>query len=125
MEKLVREILLRNELINLVGRDSNNNPKIYLLHAPDDTSGPYIEYEVLDENGSLYAENKEVVTRYRLQIDIFSKGSYEAIRDKVKEILKEYKNFRKEFGSSTYEGDTKLFHYILRYNIEIENESEE
>lgn len=125
MEKLVREILLNNELINLVGRDSDNNPKIYLLHAPDDTSGPYIEYEIIEETGSLYAEDKEIVIRYRLQIDIFTRGSYEDIRNKVKEILKEYKNFRKEFGSSTYEGDTKLFHYILRYNIEIENESEE
>lgn len=122
MEKLVREILLNNELINLVGHDSNNNPKIYLLHAPDDTAGPYIEYEVIDENGSLYAEDKEIVTRYRLQIDIFTKGSYESIRDKVKEILKEYKNFSKEFGGSTYEEDTKLFHYILRYNIEKESE---
>lgn len=122
MEKLIRDILLNDELIDLVGSDKSGNPKIYLLRAPDDTTGPYIEYEILDENGSLYAENKELETTYRLQIDIFTKGSYEAIRDKVKEILKEYKEFSKEFGGSNYEKDTKLFHYILRYYIDKESE---
>ena len=122
METLVRTVLLNPEIVNLVGKDEYNNPKVYLLHAPDDTKAPYIEYEIIDEDGSLYAENKEIATTYRLQIDIYTEGSYKQIRDEIKKVLKEYENFSKEFGGSTYEKDTRLFHYILRYNIEIESE---
>lgn len=113
MESLIRKVLFDERITNLVGN------KIFLLKAPDNTVAPYIEYEVIDENGSLYAENEEIATTYRIQIDIFTKGSYTAIKNAVKEVMKE-NGFAKEFGGSRYEEDTKLFHYILRFNIESE-----
>ena len=113
MESLIRQVLFDKRISDLVEN------KIYLLKAPDNTVAPYIEYEVIDENGSLYAENEEIATTYRIQIDIFTKGSYTAIRKAVKEVMKE-NGFVKEFGGSLYEKDTKLFHYILRFNIESE-----
>ncbi|WP_238886423.1 hypothetical protein [Clostridium sp. YIM B02551] len=122
MEKMIREILLDPRITELVGLDSDNNPKIYLLHAPDNTLAPYIEYEFLDEDGSFYAENKEISTTYRLQIDIYTKGSYTKIKDTIKEVLSEYEDISKEFGGSNFEESTKLFHYILRYNYECESE---
>lgn len=119
IEELLRKVLNNNELISLVGRDKSENPKIYLLIAPDNTAPPYVEYEVFNETGSMYAENKEIATSYKIQIDIFTKGSYTAIVNMIKKIMKE-NGFLKEFGGSLYENDTKLFHYILRFNYESE-----
>ena len=56
MEELIRKVLFDERITNLVGN------KIYLLKAPDNTTAPYIEYEVLNEEGSLYAENEEIET---------------------------------------------------------------
>lgn len=114
MEELIRKVLFDARVTNLVGN------KIYLLKAPDNTISPYIEYEILNEEGSLFAENIEIKTTYKIQIDIFTKGSYTAIKDIIKKVMKE-NEFMKEFGGSLYEEDTKLFHYILRFNYESED----
>lgn len=113
MEELLRKVLFDERIISLVGN------QIYLLKAPDNTVAPYIEYEVLNEEGSLYAENEEIETNYRIQIDVFTKGSYTAIVKAIKNLMKE-NGFIKEFGGPLYEEKTKLFHYILRFNIESE-----
>lgn len=113
MEELLREILFDERISNLVSN------KIYLLKAPDNTTAPYIEYEVLNEEGSLFAENEEIETNYRIQIDVFTKGSYTEIVKAIKNVMIE-NYFMKEFGGSLYEKDAKLFHYILRFNYESE-----
>lgn len=113
MEELLRKILFDERISSLV------SDKIYLLKAPNNTIAPYIEYEVLNEEGSLFAENEEIETNYRIQIDIFAKGSYTAIVKAIKNVMKE-NDFMKEFGGSLYEKDSKLFHYILRFNYESE-----
>ena len=113
MEELLRNILFDERISNLV------NDKIYLLKAPNNTTAPYIEYEVLNEEGSLFAENEEIEINYRIQIDVFTKGSYTSIVRSIKNVMKE-NGFMKEFGGSRYEEDSKLFHYILRFNYESE-----
>ena len=113
MEELLREILFDERISNLVSN------KIYLLKAPDNTTAPYIEYEVLNEEGSLFAENEEIETNYRIQIDVFTKGSYTEIVKAIKNVMKK-NDFMKEFGGSVYEKDSKLFHYVLRFNYESE-----
>lgn len=113
MEELLRSILFDERIATLV------NDKIFLLKAPNNTTAPYMEYEVLNEEGSLYAENEEIETNYRIQIDVFTKGSYTEIVKVIKNVMKE-NGFMKEFGGSLYEEDSKLFHYILRFNYESE-----
>lgn len=113
MEALMRKVLFEERITSLV------NDKIYLLKAPDDTVSPYIEYEILNENGTIYAENTELATGYTIQIDIFTKTSYTSIVNAIKAVMKE-NGFMKEFGGSVYEQDSKLFHYILRFNYERE-----
>lgn len=113
MEELLREALFDKRISGLVA------DKIYLLKAPDNTTAPYIEYEVLNEEGSLFAENKELETTYRVQIDIFTKASYTSVKKAVKEVFNEY-GFEREFGGSLYEEKSKLFHYVLRFNYESE-----
>lgn len=119
IEELLKEILSNEELILLLGVDKDGNPKQYLLKAPDNTAAPYIEYEILNENGSMYAENEELETTYTIQIDVYTKGSYTKIVKIIKKIMKE-KGFLKEFGGSNYEEKSKLFHYVLRFNYESE-----
>lgn len=113
MEELLRKILFDERILNLVSN------KIYLLKAPDNTIAPYIEYEILSEEGSLFAENEGIETNYRIQIDVFTKGSYTSIVKVIKNVMKE-NGFMKEFGGSLYEEGSKLFHYILRFNYESE-----
>lgn len=113
MEELLRNILFDERIATLL------NDKIFLLKAPNNTTAPYMEYEVLNEEGSLYAENEEIETNYRIQIDVFTKGSYTSIVRSIKNVMKE-NGFMKEFGGSLYEEDSKLFHYILRFNYESE-----
>ena len=113
MEELLRSILFDKRIATLV------NDKIFLLKAPNNTIAPYMEYELLNEEGSLYAENEEIETNYRIQIDVFTKGSYTSIVKAIKNVMKENR-FMKEFGGSLYEEDSKLFHYILRFNYESE-----
>ncbi len=113
MEELLRSILFDERIATLV------NDKIFLLKAPNNTTAPYMEYEVLNEEGSLYAENEEIETNYRIQIDVFTKASYTTIVKAIKNVMKE-NGFMKEFGGSLYEEDSKLFHYILRFNYESE-----
>ena len=67
----------------------------------------------------MYAENEEIATNYKIQIDVFTKGSYTVIVNLIKKIMKE-NGLMKEFGGSLYEDKTKLFHYILRFNYESE-----
>lgn len=119
IEELLKEILSNEELILLLGVDKDGNPKRYLLKAPDNTAAPYIEYEILNENGSMYAENEELETTYTIQIDVYTKGSYTKIVKIIKKIMKE-KGFLKEVGGSNYEEKSKLFHYVLRFNYESE-----
>lgn len=113
IEEFIRKVILDKRITDLVGN------KIYLLKSPDNTTAPYIEYEILSEQGSLYAENEEIETNYTIQVDIFTKGSYTEIVKNIKEVMKE-NGFRKEFCGSLYEEKTKLFHYILRFNYESE-----
>ncbi|MBX9184478.1 prohead protease [Clostridium sp. K04] len=113
MEELLRKILFDERISSLV------NDKIYLLKAPNNTIAPYIEYEILNEEGSLFAENEEIETNYRIQIDVFTKGSYASIVKVIKNVMKE-NDFIKEFRGSLYEENPKLFHYILRFNYESE-----
>lgn len=113
MEGLIRKVLFDERITSLVGN------KIYFLKASDNTVAPYIEYEVLNEEGALYAENEEIETNYRIQIDVFSKGSYTSIVKVIKNVMKE-NGFVREFGGSLYEEKSKLFHYVLRFNYESE-----
>lgn len=113
MEELIRKVLFDERITSLV------NNKIYLLKAPDNTTAPYIEYEVLNEEGSLYAENEEIGTNYRIQVDVFTKGSYTSIVKAIKNVMRE-NGFIREFGGSLYEENSKLFHYVLRFNFESE-----
>lgn len=93
---------------------------IHYLHIPNiPKTGQYVEYEILSEYGAAYGDNKELLTTYRIQVDLFG---YEA-GDKFFELEKQIKKamisngFIRENCYDLYEKDTKLYHKAIRFNI--------
>lgn len=74
---------------------------------------PYItffEYLQLAEN---YADNVERTAGHYIQVDIWSKTDYIALRDSTLAALKAA-GFSRVYETEFYEDDTKIFHKILR-----------
>lgn len=115
MREKLRTDLLDFRITQLVGLDADNEPKVYFLHAPEGTTGDYIEYEFYDdEQEEWHDENTVKALTYYIQVDIFSPKSYSAIEEVAKTVLKE-KGYDGGHGPDLYENDTKLYHNPLRF----------
>lgn len=114
IKQYIRQVLSDTEITNLLP-----DKKVYFLHA-ESPNKPYIEYEIYDENGEVWAENKEIATNYYVQIDIFSLGDYTGIENKVKEKLIN-QGFKRSMAADLYEEDTKLYHKAIRFLVTLNN----
>ena len=96
------------------------NGKVYHLHVSDKPLKPYLEYEVVNDSGCFYSENKEDFREYLVQIDLFSdKKNYYNIAKVVEEKMLNY-GFNKDSNNPEfYEDDTRLYHKVLRFNISL------
>lgn len=110
IKKILKDTLSNSEILNLTA-----DKKVYFLHANAPTS-PYIEYEIFDESGQEWAENKEIATNYYVQVDIFSKGDYTNLENKIKEVM-ESAGFNRTSCVGLYENDTQLNHCAMRFLI--------
>ena len=94
------------------------NGKVYHLHITDKPLKPYLEYEVVSDEGISYAENKELYRQYLVQIDLFSdKKNYYDIANIVKSKMLEAGFTLDKNNPELYEDTTKLYHKVLRFNI--------
>lgn len=114
IKQIVKQVLMNNEIINLTA-----DKKVYFLHATSPTS-PYIEYNIFDEFGEEWAENKEIATTYYVQVDIFSKGNYVELENKIKEKILNA-GFERSMSADLYEPDTGLYHKVMRYIVTLSN----
>lgn len=96
------------EIINLTA-----DKDVYFLHA-NSANPPYLEYEIIDEYGEEWAENKEIATNYYIQIDVFSKGDYTELENKIKEKMINA-GFTRSTAADLYEKDTGLYHKAMRF----------
>ena len=110
IKKLLKDTLSNTEILNLLADN-----KVYFLHA-NNPSTPYVEYEIFDENGEEWAENKEIATNYYVQVDIFSKVDYTNIENKIKEKMINA-GFDRSMCADLFENDTQLFHKAMRFFI--------
>lgn len=110
IKQFLRQILSDEEILNLTA-----DKKVYFLHATTPTT-PYVEYEVLDESGEAWAENKEIATTYYVQVDIFSKTDYTELEEKIKEKMINA-GFNRSMAADLYEKDTQLYHKAMRFLI--------
>lgn len=110
IKKYTRDVLSDSAITNLTA-----DKKVYFLHATNPLT-PYIEYQMYDENGEEWAENKEIATDYYVQVDIFSKADYTALEDKIREKMASA-GFRRSMAADLYEPDTELYHKAMRFVI--------
>lgn len=120
IENQIRTDLLDSRITSLITTDAMKRPNIHLLHAPELTSSPYIEYQIISDNGDLYQEGNLQHGSVVVQVDIFTHGSYIPIRDAVKTVLTEKAYIYPGAGGfqSLYEQETKLYHCVLRFTKE-------
>jgi hypothetical protein len=112
IKSYLKQVLSQADIINLLP-----DKKVYFLHA-NCPKAPYIEYQVIDEFGDAFAENKEISTRYIIQVDIFSYVDYSNIEEILLKKMIE-SGFNRDKGADLYEPDTKLNHKAMRFNISL------
>lgn len=120
IESIIRQDLLDPRIKDLVSKNSNNQPNIHLLHAPEMTKPPYIEYQIISDNGNHYEEGEVKESSVGIQVDIFTLGSYTTLRDRIKTVMLEKGYIYPNTGGfgSFYEDETKLYHCLLRFTKE-------
>lgn len=74
----------------------------------------YITFFCYNEQGEAWAENKEIVTGFYMQVDVWSKGDFMAIVDQVKALLEEA-GLSRTYATEMFEDDTKIYHKVLRF----------
>jgi hypothetical protein len=110
IKAFLRTILTDPEIINLTG-----DKKVHFLHAISPVA-PYVEYEIFDEDGALWAEGEEISTNYYVQVDIFSKGDYSILENKIKEKMLSA-DFERDMAADLYEpAPIDLYHKAMRFN---------
>lgn len=112
IKKYLKDVLSDKEILDLLPDE-----KMYFLHA-NNPQIPYLEYEIINEQGEDYSENKEDYTTYIVQVDIFSKGDYTVIEEVVKKHM-EASGFNRDMAADLYEKETQLFHKAMRFNISL------
>lgn len=108
IKAFLRSVLIDPEIVNLTA-----DKTVYFLHA-NNANAPYVEYEIIDEYGEEFAENKEIATVYLVQVDIFSKGDYTNLENKTKEKMISA-GFSRSMAADLYEEDTGLYHKAMRF----------
>ena len=111
IKKYLLKTLNDKEIIDLLP-----DKRVWFLHAINPKLPTYLEYEILDENGTSWAEGKEIATLYYIQIDIFSQKDYSELEKLVKDKMIE-SGFIRESVRGLWEEKTKLFHCAMRFNI--------
>ncbi len=115
MRKRLTGDLLDDKIIQLVGYDENEEPKIYFLSAPKNTAGTYIEYEIYDTVPACYEEGEEKALTHYIQVSIYSNKEYEELEKAIRKVLKS-KGYCGGYGPDLEEKETKLYHKPLRFN---------
>lgn len=84
------------------------------LQVYEGTEETYMTFFEYLQQGEQFSDDNEQATGHYIQIDIWSKGNYNKIIKKTKELLKE-KNFVRKYETELYESDTKIYHKVMRF----------
>ncbi|NFB32659.1 prohead protease [Clostridium botulinum] len=113
IKEYLLNVLKNKEIIDLLP-----DKKVYFLHADNPNKELYLEYEIVNEYGEEYSENKESYTNYVVQVDIFSKADYTQLENIVKKIMIQ-NEFNRDTAADLYEKETGLYHKALRFSISL------
>ncbi|WP_350342347.1 hypothetical protein PRVXT_001575 [Proteinivorax tanatarense] len=79
----------------------------------------YITFFTYLDKPELFADDKEKVSGFYVQVDIWSKKDYTSLVETVHKRLKDV-GFIKINFYDVYEQDLKIYHKVMRYKIEKE-----
>ncbi|MHB9949485.1 hypothetical protein CF055_10485 [Clostridium botulinum] len=85
----------------------------------------YITFFCYNEQGEGFADDTEIVTGFYTQVDIWSKGNIEKLKEDTVKLLKANGFVKRTIHDGLYEPDTGIFHKVLRFFYYVENEEEE
>ncbi|GAA0109248.1 hypothetical protein [Clostridium tertium] len=77
-------------------------------------SETYITFHEYYSNGEVYEDDLETLTSHYIQVDIWSKGDYTTLVDKVRESLI-LVGFKRINEIDLYEKDTKIYHKGMKF----------
>lgn len=116
MRNKLRSDLLDERIVNLVGMDDNDEPRIYYVHA-DTPKDLYIEYQFYNKTYTDWSCNKNISDTHYIQIDIFSKELSEGffkLQDTLENVFKE-KGYKFRDSADFYESESGLYHKGFRF----------
>lgn len=74
----------------------------------------YITFFEYNQMGALFVEDKEEKTQHSFQVDVWSKGNYKILVERVRELMTDA-GFTRNSEAEFYEDDTKTFHKVFRF----------
>lgn len=83
----------------------------------DGEEDTYIVFNTYNEAPEMNADDEEIITKYFIQVDVFSSGNYLSLVKKVKRLMKDV-GFGRMFESETYDTEMKKNRKIIRFNYE-------
>lgn len=111
-------------IVALVGRDQDDNIRIYQHRAPYADDFPRITFFEMTNFDSSYADDDASQSTISYQVDVWSKGDTAAIAKEVDKSMKAL-GFRRTSSVDLYEDDVQVYHKGLRYTIAVEAAQEE
>lgn len=82
----------------------------------DDT---YVIINEYNQASEMNADDKELITKYFYQIDVFSSDDYTDLVKSIRNAMKKA-GFGRMFESETYDSDVEKFRKIMRFNYNTE-----
>jgi hypothetical protein len=122
---IVGQALVDNAaLVTLVGKDTNDNPRIYQSWHDSERKYPQITIVRVSEEGAAHGDDKTLVLSTPIQIDVWVSASYKKspteIELKVKEVIRALPNHqRSEIRVVSDNTDTtdKVYRITMRVTI--------
>lgn len=79
----------------------------------------YVTFFTYLESGEQYADDREAVTRFSVQLDVWSKQDYTELVNTVDQAM-HAAGFVKNGYFDLYETDTQMYHKAMRFHFEEE-----
>ncbi|WP_416729200.1 tail completion protein gp17 [Fictibacillus sp. JL2B1089] len=108
------------DLIALIGKDVEENPRIYHLKAPRADDYPRITFFEINNVDSNYADDDVTASEVDIQISIWvmDPSLLTQISNQVNKTMRAH-NFKRYFVTELYEKDTGVYHKPMRYSANL------
>lgn len=81
-------------------------------------SKTYITWTIIRNSPVLFANDEDLYSEYKVDIDIYSDGNYLDIEKHIKKLMKTNEFIWSEDSSEMYEEDTELYHKTCTFSKE-------